>query len=155
MSAPAAWDFMVPEAGIVDRLKATTQTGTGAWCRAVGTRAELAAVAEEMQVTPALYVVYDGFVVLAADEFSATLAHRWFVVLAVASAAGQRESAPRNQAAGPFMAAVLTALHGYTPPGCKAPLVPTTPPRPHFSEAKFAYYPLAFSTESYHCAPPR
>lgn len=154
MSTPGAWNFTVAETGIVARLKTATQAGPSAWCRAVGTRADLAVVAEEMQVTPALYVVYDGFAVLAADEYSATLAHRWFVVLAVASAVTQRESAPRNQEAGPFMGDALAALHGYTPPDCKSALVPVTPPRPYYSGPKFAYFPLAFTTESYHCTTP-
>ncbi len=146
-----AWNFMLAETGMVDRLKATLQTGPNAWARAIGTRTELAAVTEDMQVVPAVYVVYDGFAVLDANEFEATLAHRWFVVIAVASAAAQREAAPRNQEAGPFMRDVLAALHGFLPPQCRSPLVPSTPPRPYFSPAKFAYYPLAFTTESYHC----
>lgn len=146
-----AWNWMQAEAGIVDRLKATLQAGPGAWARAIGTRTELAAVTEEMQTAPAVYVVYDGFAVLEANEFEVTLAHRWFAVIAVASAATLREAAPRNQLAGPYMRDVLDALHGFLPPECRSPLVPATPPRPYYSEAKFAYYPLAFITESYHC----
>jgi hypothetical protein len=148
-----AWDFTVAESGIVQRLKDRLQTGHGAWARQIGTRTELAAVVEEMQVVPAVYVVYNGFAVLSADECSAALAHRWFAVIAVSGiSAQQREAAPRNQEAGPYMRDVLHALHGWQPPGCSAALVPATPPRPYYSPAKFAYYPLAFTTESYHCA---
>lgn len=150
----AAWNFMLAEDGIVERLKATLQAGPDAWARAIGTRTELAAVTEEMQLAPAVYVVYDGFAVLAASEFEATLSHRWFVVIAVASAAQQREASARNRLAGPYMHDVLAALHGFQAPQCRSPLVPVTPPRPYFSPAKFAYYPLAFMCESYHCNTP-
>lgn len=149
--AAADWDFTVPEAGIVAWVKAKTQQGPGAWCRAVSTRKDLAAVAEEAQLSPAVWVVYDGFVVVSANEHVATLAHRWFVILSMSSAASQAEAAPLNDAAGPLLRQ-LFGLFGYVPPGCSTPLVPATPPRPYFSPARFAYYPLAFVTQSNHCA---
>ena len=151
MATVPAWDFTVAETGIVAWLKALTQQGSGAWCRMVATRKDLAAVAEEAQKSPAVWVVYDGFVVVRANEFNATLAHRWFVILAVATAASQRDAEPLNDLAGPWLKQ-LFELFGYTPPGCSTPLVPATPPRPYFSPAKFAYYPLAFVTQSEHCA---
>ncbi len=142
---------MLAEQAIVAQLKATVQSGADAWARAVGTRTDAAAVTEEMQLAPAVYVVYDGFSVLSASEFDATLGHRWLVVIAVANAAAGPEAAPRNQEAGPYTRDVLAALHGFLPAECRSALVPVTPPRPFFSPAKFAYYPLAFVTESYHC----
>lgn len=145
-----SWNFHAAEAGIVDRLKAATQAGPGAWARAVETRDVLATVAEEMQVTPAIYVVYDGFVVLEADEQRALIAHRWLAVVAIGNATQGREAAPRNQESGPYVAAVIAALHGYRPPGSTTALVPATPPRPYYSEAKFAYYPVAFTTNVLH-----
>lgn len=151
MATLPAWDFTVAEAGIVAWIKAKAQTGDAAWARFVGTRKELAAVAEEMQKAPAVYVVYDGFVVASSNEYEALLAHRWFIVLALANAGSQREAEPLNDAAGPLMKQLFD-LFGYTPPGCSSPLVPVTPPRPYFSPAKFAYYPLAFTTQSHHCA---
>lgn len=144
------WNFHAAEAGIVERIKAATQVGAGAWARAVETRDKLATVAEEMQTVPAVYVVYDGYVVLDANDQQALLAHRWLVIVAIGNATQGREAAPRNQEAGPYVAAVFAALQGYRPPGSTGPLVPATPPRPYYSEAKFAYYPVAFTTTVMH-----
>lgn len=149
MSLPD-WDFSETEAGIVAWLKARTQSGPGAWAREIGTRKELAAVAEEMQVTPAVYVVYQGFRVVTATEDSFELAHRWFVVLAVATAASQREAAPINDLAGRYVSQLLN-LNGQVMPGAGSPLLITTPPPPYYSPARFAYFPLAFTHTSFGC----
>lgn len=144
------WNFHAAETAIVDRIKAAAQSGPGAWARAVETRDKLATVAEEMQTVPAVYVVYDGYTVLEADEQRALLSHRWLVIVVVGNATQGRESSPRNQEAGPYVAAVLAALHGYRPPGSTTALVAATPPRPYYSEAKFAYFPVAFTTNVIH-----
>lgn len=151
MSGPAGINLLAAESGIVQRLKDATQSGPDPWARKIGTRDYLATVAEEMQIAPAVYVVYDGLVVFDADEQRASLGHRWLVVVAVATAAAMAESTARNQEAGPCMGAVLVALQGYTPPGCTHGLVPTTPPRPFYSPGgRFAYYPLAFTARALH-----
>jgi hypothetical protein len=148
-----AWNFLVAEAGIVERVKQISQDTPPAWARLVGTRKHLADVAEEMQILPAVYVVYDGFAVLPeTDEFTLALSHRWLVVLAMGTAASQREADALNQSAGPYIGQLLSGLHGFTPPGCGEPLVAGTPPRPYYSAARFAYYPLVFSTSSTHCS---
>ncbi|KAI5914622.1 hypothetical protein [Thauera sp. 2A1] len=144
------WNFHAAEAGIVEQLKARCQSGPDAWARAVETRDVLATVAEEMQVVPAVYVVYDGYAVLDADEQRALLAHRWLAVVAVSDASQGREATARNQKAGPYVADVFAALHGYLPPGSTGALVPAQPPRPYFSEARFAYYAVAFTSEVFH-----
>lgn len=144
------WNFLAAETAIVEQLKARCQSGPGAWARAVGTRAALAEVAEEMQTVPAIYVVYDGYAVLEADAQRAVLAHRWLAVVAVGNATQGRESAARNQEAGPMVAAVFAALHGFMPPGCAGAMVPATPPRPYYSEARFAYHAVAFTVEARH-----
>ncbi|MCA0240169.1 MAG: hypothetical protein LCI02_04860 [Proteobacteria bacterium] len=138
-------NLLAAESGIVQRLQQATQTGPDAWCRKIGTRDYLATVAEEMQIAPAVYVVYDGPMVYDADEQRANLAHRWLAVIAVASAEQPREAAPRNAEGGRYMAAVWQALHGLLLPGHTHGLIPTTPPRPYYSPGgRFAYYPLAF-----------
>ncbi len=147
MSRP---NFHAAEASIVAALQAALQSGDDRWARLVGTRKDLAATAEEMQMAPAVYVVYDGYTVLSASSFEAVLAHRWLVVIAVASAAQTREAAPLNTEAGPYVWDVVSALHGVTPAGASSPLVPATPPRPYYSDAKFAYYPVAFTNEVRH-----
>jgi hypothetical protein len=147
-----AWNFTVAEAGIVDRLKVATQQGPAKWAREVGTRADMARVAEEQQNAPCLYVVYDGYVVQTADEYACQLLHRFLVVVVVKNAAAQREVSAIDADAGAKMKSVLQALHGFKPPACTSKLVPTTPPRPYHS-AGFAYFPLAFAVESNHCVP--
>lgn len=148
------WNFLVAETGIVDRVKAISQTGNAPWARVVGTRKDLATVAEEMQKVPAVYVVYDGFAVLpGTDESLLLLSHRWLVVLALGNAASQREAEALNQEAGPYMGRLLSGLHGFAPPGCSEPLMAGTPPRPYYSPARFAYYPLLFASASSHCKP--
>lgn len=150
MSFTEPWDFATAEASIVDQLKAQCQSGPSAWARLVGTRANLAEVAEEMQLTPAIYLVYDGFVVLSADPQRANLAHRWLAIVAIANAVQGRDSAPRDAEGGPYQAAVFRALHGFMPAGSTEALTPATPPRPYYSEARFAYYPVAFTSLVHH-----
>lgn len=147
-----SWNFLAAQPAIVQRIKDTAQAPGTAWARVVGTRKDLAAVAEEMQVTPAVYVVYDGFVVLPeSDETLLSLTHRWLVVLALGNAASQAEAEQLDQAAGPLLANLLEVLHGHRLVGTAQPLVATTPPKPYYSPARFAYYPLLFTTGSTHC----
>lgn len=143
-------NLLAGEAAIKQRLVEATQTGPNAWCRMVGTRDFLATVAEEMQTAPAIYIVYDGLVVFDADEQRANLGHRWLVVIAVESAQTPKESAPRNELGGVYMARVLAALHGLQLPGCTHGLVPAQPPRPYYAPSgRFAYFPLAFTARAH------
>lgn len=146
-----SWDLLVGQPGIVARLEAATRQGPGAWCRKIATARELSDVVEDQQVTPALFVLHDAFQVVEADEFSATLVHRWFVVLSLKNAASQRTPSALDEEASQLLAKVLDTLVGFTPPRCASPLIPATPPRPFYSPAKFAYYPLAFTHKSFHC----
>jgi hypothetical protein len=144
------WNFHAAEASIVEQLRQHCQAGPGAWARDIGTRAALADTAEEMQHCPAIYVVYDGYVVADADAQRAAIMHRWLVVVAVANAVQGRDSAPRTQEAGPFVGDVFRALHGFMPVGSIEAMIPTTPPRPFYSPARFAYFPVAFTTIAHH-----
>lgn len=148
----AAWNFLEAQTGIVERIRDVAQSGPEAWCRLVGTRKDLAAVAEEMQTTPAVYVVYDGFAVLpGSDYMTLLLSHRWLVVLAIGTAASQKDADRLDQLAGPHIGALINALHGFIPTGCREPLVMATPPRPYYSPARFAYYPLLLTNSTSHC----
>jgi|GEM_PF-2013107 len=148
MTTWAEWNFYESELDIVARLKAAIQSGPGAWARIVGTRDDLDTVTEDQQVTPGVYVIYQGFQVVDAKEQRATLRHRWAVVLSVSLAGAKgRESSPRNQVAGKFLPAILQALHGYTPLGATTPLIPITPPAARPS-GRFSYYPLAFTSDT-------
>lgn len=148
-----AWDFSVAEEGIVARLKVATQQGDGRWAREVGSRADMAAVAEEMQNAPCVYTLYDGFSVKVADEYSCTLLHRFLAVVVVKNPGAQVDTEAIHQNAGPKVKSVLEALHGFKPPACSTRLVPATPPRPYHAAAGFGYFPLAFTVESNHCVP--
>jgi len=146
------WNFLEGEADSVARVKEATQTGPGAWARIVGTRDDLDAITEEQQVNPGVYVIYTGPQLIEANERGALVRHSWRVVLAVASAAGGakgREASPRNLVAGKFLPHLLQALHGYIPKGSTTALVPVTPP-PMWPNGKFAYYPLAFTSDCHY-----
>lgn len=145
------WNFTIAETGIVERIKLATQTGPDSWARKVGTRKFMTSITEDMQVVPAVYVLYRGFSILSASEYEATLAHRWGIVLAIGNATPGAEASPLNQEAGPLLGNLFALLHGFTAPACTTPLVPQTPPEPWFGESKFAYYPLLFTNQSYHC----
>ncbi|POS08031.1 phage tail terminator protein [Burkholderia gladioli] len=146
------WNFLIAETGIVARVKALSQAEGSAWARVVGTRKDLAAITEEMQTVPAVYVVYDGFSVTPeTDETTLVLQHRWMVVLAMGNAQSQREAEALNQEAGPYMGQLLSGLHGFVPQGCSEALIANTPPRPYYSPSRFAYYPLLFASGSAHC----
>ncbi|MDR1890115.1 MAG: hypothetical protein LBQ81_12185 [Zoogloeaceae bacterium] len=144
------WNFLAAETGIIARLKSRLQSGSNAWAREVASRDVLATVAEEMQRCPAVYVVYDGFTVQDADEQRALLLHRFLTILAIANAAQGRDAAPRNQSAGMLLPDIVSALHGWQPPECAGGLVPVSAPRPYYSEARFAYFPLAWQTPVIH-----
>jgi len=148
MNAPD-WNWLAAENGIVARLQEHLQQGPHAWARKIGTRGDLASVAEEMQHTPAIYVVYDGYGIPDSDEQRALIRLRWIVVLAVSSAAQGREEV-RNFGASRYLPDIFTALHGYRPPECINGLIPATPPRPYYSPARFAYFPTAWETSVIH-----
>ncbi|CAM5459939.1 hypothetical protein TMEC54S_03527 [Thauera mechernichensis] len=144
------WNFHAAEASIVEQLRQACQAGAGAWAREIGTRGTLADTSEEMQHCPAIYVVYDGYVVTQADVQRAIIQHRWVVVVAVSNATPGRDASPRTQDAGPMVGDVFMALHGFLPVGSVEAMIPATPPRPFFSPARFAYFPVAFTTIAHH-----
>lgn len=148
MSAGQAMNFSLPEAAILARLTDKLMT-TDACVRAVLTAPELAAVAEERQAAPAVYLVYDGpqFQGGEAAAYRVTVVHRWIVTVAVASVARMRESASRHSEAAGIIPRVFDALYGWRPlPGWRA-LEPFTPPKPVYSPG-FAYFPLGFQTSA-------
>ncbi len=141
------WNFIAGEVDIVSRIKEASQSAPDAWARIVGTRDDMESVKEDQQLTPGVYVIYAGFAVKDASTTQAIIEHRWRVVLAVAVSTPGREASPRNQVAGKFLPALLQALHGFTPAGSTTGLVPVTPPVP-WTNGKFSYYPLAFTSET-------
>jgi hypothetical protein len=145
-----AWNFLEMEGSIIEQLTIASQQGPDRWARHIATRGELSSIVEEGQVVPAIYVVYDGFRPVESTPQQAKLLQRWLVVVAVSNAAKNREASARNQEAGPYLASVFQALHGYLPTGAAEALMPAQPPRPHFSDGGFAYYPTAWVCETVH-----
>lgn len=144
------FNFMAIEQSIVKRLEYVTQNdnaGLRAWCRKVGTAQYLAMLQNEgKQVTPALYVLYQGKTVLESVGTRNSSNYRWAVVLAVQNAADQKKTDNLNQMAGLYLAQVQAALLGFTPEGAINPLKEVTPPPPYYSSG-FAFFPLFFETQ--------
>lgn len=148
MSAGQAMNFSLVEAAILARLTDKLMN-TDACVRAVLTAPELAAVAEERQAAPAVYLVYRGFQVEGggAPDYRVTLVHRWIVTVAVTSVARMRESASRHSEAAEIIPRAFDSLYGWKPlPGWKA-MKPFSPPEPVYSPG-FAYFPLGFQTSA-------
>jgi hypothetical protein len=137
----------------VARITAQMMTGPNAVLRAVMTKTDLASIPEEKQITPAVHVVFDGFLIAgqgAELEMVALQSQRWITVVAVANSARMREAAARNQDAGPLLFQLFKALHGFVPAPGLTKLAPLSPPRAYYS-AGFAYFPLAWTTSMTHC----
>jgi len=147
-------NLLIAETAIVERVTAQMMTGSNAVLRKVLTMMDLASIPEEQQTVPSVSVVYDSHAVGGGSEVdlesTATLKQRWITVVAVASAVRMRESAVRNQEAGPLLLALWNALHGFEPGKGLSPLLPLTPPRAYYS-AGYAYFPLAWSTSLTMC----
>lgn len=145
-----AWNFYAAELDLVERIKSVAQAPGSEWARIVGTRDDISAVKEDQQVVPGVYVISQPFRVSEANEFRATLLHPFYVVLALDTPVRPgRDVAQLNARAGLYLPQLLKALHGYTPAGIESPLIPATPPASWKSPSnKFAYYPLAFTSES-------
>lgn len=148
----ALFNFMQIEAEIVKRLEFVTQNdvqnGTQsipAWCKKVGTLQYVNFIQEAKQVTPALYVVYQGKTVAAQGTRSMD-AHRWAVVLAIKHAADQKSTDYLNNIAGLYLAQVQAAFKGFTPAGAVEMLKEVTPPAPYYNSG-FAYFPLMFEAK--------
>jgi hypothetical protein len=140
------FNFMKIESSIVERLEFVTQhdiAGIPAWCRKVGTTQYLAMVQESKQVTPAIYVVYQGKTLLSAQGTKTREAHRWAVVLTIKNAADQTTTAALNSVAGLYLAQIQASLLGFTPEGAMEALTEVSPPPPYYSSG-FAYFPLMF-----------
>lgn len=116
----------------------------------VYTAAELADVEEESQKTPAVLVAYNGIApvtpVAGAQGKIQLTEKSWLVVPHVRSAAGPRRKEGARKLAAPIIDGVLKALLGWRPPiEDEMPLVFASAPGAAFTDAGFAYYPIAFT----------
>lgn len=139
------------EEKIVDRLK----DKLGALVKAVYTTTEVAQVEESSQATPNVAVIFQGYTpVAAAGGGAATYAGRtqtiektYYITVCVRSALNTRTSAGARQASSPIVEAVIKALLGWRPADLpeEGPLQLAPAPGPAFTDAGFAYYPIAFT----------
>ncbi len=116
--------------------------------RAVLPVADLAGVTEAQQVTPAVYVIYDGDRIgqSAGRGVSQQIHQRWIAVVAVRNARDQRAGAAAREEAGPLIDALLAALDGWAPSLLHQPLVRISGPGPAFTPGGFGYFPFVFET---------
>lgn len=130
------------EALLIERIKSAVPE-----FRDVFGMADLAAMQESSQVTPAAHVIYQGDAIPSSNSAGQGTAQvvlqTWLVVVAVRSARDTRGGAGSREEAGPLIAAVIKALSGWQPAPEFRPLGRVNAPRPGFN-AGFAYFPLAF-----------
>lgn len=139
------------EQAVVDRLK----DRVGTMVKSVYTTAEYADIEEASQVTPSIAVIYQSMAPEStAGGNSATFAGRtqtirklFYVVVSMRNALNTKTSAGARDAAAPIVEAVISSLLGWRPANIpeEGPLQMAASPGPAFTDAGFAYYPIAFS----------
>lgn len=109
--------------------------------------ADLAGVASNSQVTPAVHVIYGGFDVLesTSTKRGARVRQTWYAVPVVRNVASQIHGAGARDAASPIIDDVLDALMGWKPNDSFQALEAVKPPAPLFNQG-LGYFPLAFTS---------
>ena len=112
---------------------------------AVLSAADLAGVAEEQQVTPAVHLVYGGHRIAqdTAQGLVVELEQTWHTVVAVRNVRTTRSGQAARADAGVIMDTVFGAFSGWKPGAGMRALRPTNPPRAGYSKG-FIYYPLSW-----------
>lgn len=135
-----------------DALVARLQDRLGAMAKRYLTTAEYADVEEESQATPVVAVVYQGYAPVSTpgQVYAAKvqqIEQSFYVVVAVRNARNTRNREGAREASAPIVKAVMNALIGWRPPGLpeEGPLQLAPAPGAAFTDAGFAYYPIAFT----------
>jgi len=131
---------------ICDRIRAQVPA-----LKAVLPAWDLASVVERSQVTPAVFVVYDGEDV--ADQVSngktVLESQRFVIVLAVRNASDTLGGSGAAEDAMAIRTAIYAALSGWVPGPAHRPMTRARSGyRPHYTPG-FAYLPVAFETKSF------
>lgn len=134
------------EAAIVARL----QDKLGLLVKSVFTAAEFADVDESSQFTPSVAVIYGGYTPSQTPGGAAVkvqeIEQTWLCVVGVRSAAGTRLRKGAREDSAPIARGVVEALIGWRPPvEGESPLKLAPSPGAQFSDAGYAYYPIAFT----------
>lgn len=114
---------------------------------------DIASVKESQQITPAVYVVFNGGNPKPANSDNkrsrgerSIEVQNWYVVLAVKHAAAQDDVSKLHQEAGCLYLRLIKHLQGFDPKGGFSPLVRVSGTRAGYSPT-FGYLPLSFNTE--------
>lgn len=112
------------------------------------TAADLADVAEERQLTPAVHLIYQGYRVLQnrSDKRLARIEQTWLAVVAVRNVRTVKTGADARADAGVLASAVLMGLLGWQAPSAAAAMELANAPAARFSGGH-QYLPQAFTTE--------
>lgn len=138
-------DFMALEQHLVDSVEKAVAGMQPAVH--VLTAADLDGVKEQAQRTPAIHVIYGGYSIAEDMRVTWRLAHRWYIVAAVRSAAKVRSGQVARLSAGALGARVTAALAGQCLPGAASALMLVTPPAARYA-AGFQYIPSALQVET-------
>lgn len=144
-------NFMALEPQIVELVKGAVANHNPAVH--VLTAADLAGVKEQLQHTPAIHVVHQGFTPgnVRSDGLKAELQHKWLVVAVVSNTHNIRSGATARSDAGALLAQVAAALMGRKLRHASTPLLPTKSP-PAWNTAGFYYIPMAFDVHTFFSA---
>lgn len=141
------------EEAMVDRLT----DKLGATVKRVFTTSEYADVDEQSQDTPNVAVIYQGYAPVSTPGgmYGAKVQQiekTFYVVVAVRSALNTRTRKGAREASAPIVQAVMDALIGWRPSALphEGPLQLAPAPGAAFTDAGFAYYPIAFTNRRTH-----
>lgn len=109
---------------------------------------DLAGVAEEQQITPAVHVIYRGYRVVETrpDGRAVRMEQTWLAVVATTNKRNLRTGEAARNEAGLIARRVCSALMGFRATPASRPLRLTDGPEAGFSNG-FQYLPLAFLAE--------
>jgi hypothetical protein len=110
------------------------------------TAAELADVAEERQLVPAVHLLFGDLKPLEAVGADTRVACTWLTVVAVRNVAAQRKGATQRANSAVLLQAVYAALAGWKPTGQSKPLE-LAPSAAGGHSNGFFYLPLTWRTE--------
>lgn len=132
------------ESALIARL----QSGLSGQVQRIYSAAEIAQVQEQAQLSPAVSVLYDGMrpITDLANGSIQQIAFRFLVVAIARNATQTQVSAGARADGSGLLDAILESLLGFRPAaGCSGLELQQAPPA-IFTQAGFAYYPLAFET---------
>lgn len=134
-------DFMALEPLLVARLELALASDSVY----VLTAPDLAYVAEEGQLAPAVHVVYGGhrMVQQQVSGRAVIIEQDWYTVVTVRNVQDHHGADARGDA-GPLLSTVFAALAGWTPAGSMDSLQAAASPMPGYTDG-YGYFPLAWT----------